>query len=88
MQANVLKLHVTQLYVSVSEKNDCKSGKKNTEGWFVLVLLIGCITEKRQKYQSMKGGFPRDCIIRAYFPLLAKHINGRRSPEDHGHRNI
>lgn len=86
-QGDVLKLHVTTKYLSWRKGrlwNVWKmAGKKRRSIWFPLgpCCIIGEITH----CQSMKGSFPRDCLISSYLHLLAKHSHGRADAEVRGH---
>lgn len=78
-----------QLNIFLGGKEDCEmcerwQEKKNRRLiWFPLgpCCNIGEITH----CQSMKGSFPRDCLISSYLHLLAKHSHSRADAEVHGH---
>ncbi len=91
----MLKLHVTTKYLSwrkgrlwnVERMAEIKKKTKKKQE----VDLVSTQTVLLRGFthcQSMKGSFPRDCLISAYLHLLAKHSHGRNrhwSPWTHRH---
>lgn len=83
-----------QLNIFLGGKEDCETcetrGGRNKNRrliWFPLgpCCSENCNTGEITHCQSMKGSFPRDCLISAYLHLLAKHSHGRTDTEAYGH---
>lgn len=76
-----------QLNIFLGGKEACEmwekmTEKENTGGRFHLDRVA---TLEKSHCQSMKGSFPRDCLISAYLHLLATHSHGRADAEVYGH---
>jgi len=86
----MLKLHVTTKYLFWGVQEDCemwrrRQRKQNKRAiWFPLrpCCNMGEITH----CQSMKGSFPRDCLISAYLHLLADRSQSGADACEHAGR--
>lgn len=83
----MLKLHVTTKYLFWRKGSLWNVGEDDRKRKHRRSISLGsrCNIGEIKHCQSMKGGFPRDCLISAYLHLLATHSYGRADAEVYGH---